>query len=38
MIHLEEQGKLGNEFETPFRRKPLWRVDWSAAGPDPESE
>ncbi len=38
MIHLEEQGKLSNKFETPFRRKPLWRVDWSAAGPDPESE
>ncbi|MGI5819833.1 MAG: hypothetical protein ACOX9R_17255 [Armatimonadota bacterium] len=30
MIHLEEQGKLGNKFQTPFRRKPLWRVDWSA--------
>ncbi len=29
MIHLEEQGKLENRFETPFRRKPLWRVDWS---------
>ncbi|MFO8079175.1 MAG: hypothetical protein R6V07_02610 [Armatimonadota bacterium] len=30
MIHLEEQGKLGNKFQTPFRRKPLWKVDWSA--------
>jgi epoxyqueuosine reductase len=30
MIHLEEQGKLGNTFQTPFRRKPMWRVDWSA--------
>ncbi len=30
MIHLEEQGKLGNKFQTPFRRKPLWRIDWSA--------
>lgn len=30
MIHLESQGKLGNQFQTPFRRKPLWRVDWSA--------
>ncbi|MFW6438174.1 MAG: hypothetical protein ACOCZ7_04085 [Armatimonadota bacterium] len=30
MIHLEEQGKLGNTFKTPFRRKPLWKVDWSA--------
>jgi hypothetical protein len=30
MIHLEEQGKLGNKFKTPFRRKPMWRVDWSA--------
>ena len=30
MIHLEQQGKLGNKFQTPFRRKPLWRMDWSA--------
>jgi hypothetical protein len=30
MIHLEQQGKLGNKFQTPFRRKPMWRVDWSA--------
>ncbi len=30
MIHLEEQGKLGNKFQTPFRRKKLWSVDWSA--------
>ncbi len=30
MIHLEEQGKLGNKFTTPFRRKKLWSVDWSA--------
>ena len=30
MIHLEEQGKLGNKFHTPFRRRPQWRVDWSA--------
>ncbi|NLO05861.1 MAG: hypothetical protein GX131_08550, partial [candidate division WS1 bacterium] len=22
MIHLEQQGKLGNKFQTPFRRKP----------------
>jgi ferredoxin len=33
MIHLEERGVLGNKFHTPFRRKKLWSVDWSA--PDP---
>ncbi|MEA3402982.1 MAG: hypothetical protein U9R79_17205 [Armatimonadota bacterium] len=33
MIHLEEQGKVGNQFHSPFRRKRLWRVDWSQ--PDP---
>jgi ferredoxin len=33
MVHLEEQGKLGNEFHTPFRRKPLWKVDWSQPAP-----
>ena len=31
MIHLEEQGKLGNKFHTPFRRRKLWSVDWSAS-------
>ncbi len=30
MIHLEEQGKLGNKFHKPFRRKKLWAIDWSA--------
>ncbi len=34
MIHLEEQGKLGNKFQTPFRRKKLWSVDWSAGLPE----
>ncbi|NLO06096.1 MAG: (4Fe-4S)-binding protein [candidate division WS1 bacterium] len=33
MIHLESQGKIGNKFKTPFRRKKLWSVDWSQ--PDP---
>lgn len=26
MIHLEEQGKLGNKFDRPFRRRPEWRL------------
>ncbi len=29
MIHLEERGVIGNKFHAPFRRKKLWRVDWS---------
>ncbi len=28
MIHLEEQGKLGNTFDRPFRRRPDWRLPW----------
>jgi len=28
MIHLEEQGKLSNEFHQPFRRRKPWRIDW----------
>ncbi len=28
MIHLEEQGKLDNKFETPFRRRKPWRIPW----------
>jgi len=27
MIHLEEQGKLANRFETPFRIRKPWRLD-----------
>jgi ferredoxin len=30
MVHLEERGVLRNEFETPFRRRKPWTVDWSA--------
>ncbi|MBU0606309.1 MAG: hypothetical protein KKI08_00430 [Armatimonadetes bacterium] len=26
MIHLEEQGKLGNQFRHPFRRRAEWRL------------
>lgn len=29
MISLEARGVLKNKFEKPFRRKPLWSVDWS---------
>lgn len=29
MIALEKRGVLKNKFEKPFRRKPLWSVDWS---------
>lgn len=29
MISLEKRGVLKNKFHTPFRRKPLWSVDWS---------
>ena len=26
---LEKRGMLKNTFKKPFRRKPLWSVDWS---------
>ena len=29
MIAMEKRGVLKNKFEKPFRRKPLWSVDWS---------
>jgi hypothetical protein len=29
MIALESRGVLKNKFKKPFRRKPLWSVDWS---------
>ena len=29
MISLEKRGVLTNTFKKPFRRKPLWSVDWS---------
>jgi ferredoxin len=28
MIHLEEQDKLGNTFDRPFRRRPDWKISW----------
>ena len=29
MISLEKRGAMSNKFKKPFRRKPLWSVDWS---------
>ena len=29
MISLEKRGVMTNTFKKPFRRKPLWSVDWS---------
>ena len=29
MISLEKRGVLKNQFKKPFRRQPLWSVDWS---------
>ena len=29
MISMEKRGILTNKFHKPFRRKPLWSVDWS---------
>jgi ferredoxin len=29
MISMEKRGILSNKFHKPFRRKPLWSVDWS---------
>ncbi|MCM8788616.1 MAG: hypothetical protein NC907_02370 [Candidatus Omnitrophica bacterium] len=29
MIHLESKGILKNKFERPFRRRPVWSVDWT---------
>lgn len=29
MIHLEHRGVVQNKFQTPFRRRKPWRVDWS---------
>ncbi|MBQ7039918.1 MAG: 4Fe-4S binding protein [Clostridia bacterium] len=34
MISLEARGVLKNKFKKPFRRKPLWSVDWSDYVPD----
>jgi len=31
MIHLEEQGKLGNTFEKPFRIRKPWKLDTETA-------
>lgn len=28
MVALEERGAMTNKFDSPFRRKPMWHVDW----------
>jgi len=33
-ISLEARGMMKNKFKKPFRRKPLWSVDWSDYEPD----
>ncbi len=32
MISLESRGLLKNKFHSPFRNKPLWKMDWSEEG------
>lgn len=34
MISLEARGMMKNKFKKPFRRKPLWSVDWSDYDPN----
>jgi hypothetical protein len=34
MISLESRGVLENKFETPFRRRKPWTVDWSQGDPN----
>ena len=36
MISLEKRGVLTNTFKKPFRRKPLWHMDWSDYEPIPQ--
>lgn len=36
MISLEKRGVMTNKFKKPFRRKPLWQVDWSDYEPIPQ--
>lgn len=33
MIAMEARGAVGNRFHQPFRRRPLWSVDWSSPAP-----
>jgi ferredoxin len=33
MINLEKRGVLKNKFHSEFRRRPVWKVDWSSAAP-----
>jgi hypothetical protein len=36
MISLEKRGVMKNTFKKPFRRKPLWQMDWSDYEPIPQ--
>lgn len=38
MISLEARGLLENKFKKPFRRKPMWSVDWSDYEPTEKSD
>ena len=37
MIGLEKRGVLHNKFHCEFRRRPPWKVDWTAEPPAPSS-
>jgi hypothetical protein len=30
MIHLEQQGRITNQFQNPFRTRPPWRLQSTA--------
>ena len=36
MVSMEKRGVLKNKFKKPFRRQPLWSVDWSDYEPIPQ--
>ena len=38
MVHLEEQGKLGNKFQTKFRIREPWKVSYEAGNRPPTDE
>ncbi len=37
MISLESRGVLENKFHKPFRRRPVWTVDWSQPEPSQDT-
>jgi hypothetical protein len=38
MMHLEKTGRIEQQFENEFRRRPMWEISWQGEAKDVEED